>query len=74
MSGLDAYGRPLLGVGAYYAQQNRQSSPSLSMWGDNYSTSQLLTQTPRTKYISSFQTEGLEQITQAQQNRAFRLK
>ncbi|KAH9295906.1 hypothetical protein KI387_039494, partial [Taxus chinensis] len=45
---------------------NRQSSPSLSMWGDNYSTSQLSTQTPRTRYSSSFQAEGLEQLAQTQ--------
>ncbi|KAH9289327.1 hypothetical protein KI387_033444, partial [Taxus chinensis] len=63
----DAYGRPLLGLEAYYAQQNRQSSPSLSVWGDNYSTNQLSTQTPRIRYNSSFQTEELDQLTQTQQ-------
>ncbi|KAH9289171.1 hypothetical protein KI387_033288, partial [Taxus chinensis] len=57
---------PLLGLEAYYAQQNRESSPSLSMWGDNYSTNQLSTQTPRTRYSSSFQAEGLEQLAQTQ--------
>ncbi|KAH9292843.1 hypothetical protein KI387_041972, partial [Taxus chinensis] len=57
---------PLLGLEAYYAQQNRESSPSLSVWGDNYSTNQLSTQTPRTRYSSSFQTEGLDQLAQTQ--------
>ncbi|KAH9331129.1 hypothetical protein KI387_003237, partial [Taxus chinensis] len=67
MSGFDAYGRPLLGLEAYYAQLNRQSSPSLSVWGDNYSTNQLSTQTPRVRYSSSFQTEELDQLAQTQQ-------
>ncbi|KAH9317774.1 hypothetical protein KI387_019543, partial [Taxus chinensis] len=58
---------PLLGLEAYYAQQNRQSSPSLSVWGDNYSTNQLSTQTLRIRYNSSFQTEELDQLAQTQQ-------
>ncbi|KAH9300087.1 hypothetical protein KI387_011670, partial [Taxus chinensis] len=48
-------------------QQNRQSSPSLSVWGDNYSTNQLSTQTPRVRYNSSFQTGELDQPPQKQQ-------
>ncbi|KAH9296284.1 hypothetical protein KI387_039872, partial [Taxus chinensis] len=67
MSGFDAYGRPLLGLEAYYAQQNRESSPSLSVWGDNYSTNQLSTQTPRTRYSLSLQTEELDQPPRTQQ-------
>ncbi|KAH9301132.1 hypothetical protein KI387_012715, partial [Taxus chinensis] len=65
----DAYGRPLLGLEAYYAQLNRQSSPSLSVWGDNYSDNQLSTQTPSPKirYGSSFQTEEWDQLAQTQQ-------
>ncbi|KAH9293657.1 hypothetical protein KI387_041139, partial [Taxus chinensis] len=60
---------PLLGLEAYYAQLNRQSSPSLSVWGDNYSNNQLSTQTPppRISYTSSFQTEELDQLAQTQQ-------
>ncbi|KAH9297733.1 hypothetical protein KI387_029415, partial [Taxus chinensis] len=52
---------------AYYAQQNRQSSPSLSVWGDNYSTNQLSTQTPRIRYNSSFQMGELDQPPRTQQ-------
>ncbi|KAH9289354.1 hypothetical protein KI387_033471, partial [Taxus chinensis] len=60
---------PLLGLEVNYSQTNRQPSPSLSTWADNYSSNYLSSQTPphRTSSSSSFRIEEFDQFTQTQQ-------